>query len=101
LRLIMSMALWMSIAEWGILGSMEAARQALVEAWPEGLTRRQLLKEAGLDETNWATFIMQMSRFCYIYEEQEGRGTITYFVDPVRDEQYERRILPYDRLDRE
>jgi hypothetical protein len=90
----------MGLSDWGVLGKLEYARQVLIERYPLGFTRRELEEETGVPDSGWSTFVMQLTRYCYVYEEQTGKE-IRYYVDPDRDDVFERRILPYDRLERD
>jgi hypothetical protein len=94
----------------GILGRLEAARQALEEAGSDGLSIDQLAEACGLEEkwtpvSGWASvrgnLLPQLTRYCGIYEEGvvvrgSKRRQTRYYLNEEIDLDFKRRLLPYD-----
>jgi hypothetical protein len=90
---------WSSyVNQFGILGRMEAGRQSLQSSGEKGLSFRQLCEECGVDNDNASrsTLLMQLTRYCAIYEEEMPNGRVRYYLNEEMDEDFEREILPYD-----
>lgn len=90
-----------SAGKWGVLGTMELLRQELLDRHPNGLTFTQIMKLCDITRGRMTTFLMQMTRYCYFYEETQptttgGRHPLVFYCDPEHDAVFERRILPYD-----
>lgn len=85
--------------EWGELGRLEWIRQVLIDRYPEGLKNSELKRMLDVDKNGLENFLYKLSRYCFLYEDMDG-GFVTYYVWPEMDERFERRILPYDRMQR-
>ena len=95
----------MNVAEFGPLGRMEAARQALEEAGERGLTGPELMRAAGytgksgrLGGGKLQSFLATLTAYCYVAEEDRpgSRNRCMrpwYILVPEMDERFERRIV--------
>lgn len=85
----------MTPSSFGILGRLEAARQALEESMPKGLSLRPLMEAAGYTErrTGGSTeqsFLAQLTAYCAIYEDDRRRR---YYLNLEMDENFTRKIF--------
>jgi len=83
-------------SDFGILGMLEAARQALEESGEAGLSSRNIMEAAGFDVSeskrgSRQTFIMQLGMYCAVYESDDGRR---FYLNTDIDENFIRRITP-------
>lgn len=89
----------MKLTDWGHIGRLEAARQALDEAGGSGLTARQIMNAAGLSAKagggSTQHFLLQLTTYCYIYEADSGRR---FYLDQTRDEDFDRHIFADEDL---
>lgn len=84
----------MKLTDFGRVGQLEAARQALEEAGEKGLSGRQIMEAAGIFDPsgggNTQHFLTLLTKYCYIYEDDRGRR---YYLDIERDETFDRNIF--------
>lgn len=85
------MRLW----DFGRLGRLEAARQALEEASTEGLSLKELMKAAGVKYTyvsggSTTAFLTQLTFYCCVYEDDKKRR---YYLDLEQDQHFVRKMF--------
>jgi len=85
----------MNPGELGILGRLEAARQALEEAGRKGMTFRQVIDMSGkpyesASRGTHQAFFLQLTRYCAIYESDDGRR---FYLNEEMDASFNRRII--------
>lgn len=85
----------MTPRDYGLLGQLESARQALEEAGDTGLTSRELMAAGGIDPTEKGggskqTFLIQLTAYCGIAESDSGRR---FWLNMDVDDGFERRIF--------
>lgn len=84
----------MKLTDWGVIGQLEAARQALEESGTDGLSARQVMDAAGLDGSagggSTQHFLLKLTYYCAIYESDDGRRQ--YLNDEI-DENFDRKIF--------
>lgn len=91
----------MTPSSFGILGRLEAARQALEESMPLGLSLRLLMMAAGYDTTkrpggsNEQAFLAQLTTYCAIYEDDNRRR---YYLNVEMDENFVRKIFANETI---
>lgn len=89
----------MRLTDWGKIGRLEAARQALEEAGATGLSPSDIMNAAGLNATRGGGstqhFLLQLTTYCYIYESDTGRR---YYLDTQKDEDFDRHIFADEDL---
>ena len=84
----------MTLYEFGKLGRLEAARQALLAAGEAGLSSRAIMAAAGLETSSGGGstqhFLLQLTTYCYLYESDSGRK---FYIDSERDATFTRKIV--------
>lgn len=84
----------MRLTDWGTVGRLEAARQALDEAGSKGLSARQVMEAAGLDGSagggSTQHFLLKLTYYCAIYESDDGRHQ---YLNEEMDENFDRKIF--------
>jgi hypothetical protein len=86
--------------DWGLIGKLEAARQALEDAGDKGLTTRQVMEAAGIDPMakgggSKQTFMLQLTAYCAVYESDSGRR---FWLNTDIDDGFHRRIFAQGNL---
>jgi hypothetical protein len=81
------------LTDFGRIGQLEAARQALEEAGEKGLSSRQIMEAAGTYDPsgggNTQHFLCLLTSYCFIYEDDHRRR---YYLDVERDATFNRNI---------
>ena len=84
----------MNLHEFGKLGRLEAARQALLAAGKTGLSSRAIMAAAGLETSSGGGstqhFLLQLTSYCYLYESDNGRR---FYIDGERDATFTRKVV--------